>query len=266
MTIAVVVRVPEGIALAADTATSLGVKGKEGAIGQIYHGARKLSRLHAELPVAMITFGQGTLPTKSVAQLAEGLRERMRPGGQWEIAPDNYPMEEVATRVGAYYCEVVQTAVDGGQAVHTPVGFLVAGLPAGSDDGEVWEVVIAPDATTKGPAILDVGQAASVQYRGFTDPLDRVIKGADPLRHQYLVANGLPPPQLEIIRPETPLIDAIEIADWLAQVVYGAVRFSQIAPVVGGSIDLAHISRENGFAWSRQQTLPADDKANDDLD
>jgi hypothetical protein len=265
MTIAITVRVPEGIALAADTATSVGVKGVAEGIGQIYHGTRKLIRLHADLPLAMITFGQGTLPTKSVAQLAVGLRERLLPGAQWEVKPDAYGMDEIATRVADYYREVVQAAVDSGQPPHTPVGFLVAGLPAGSDEGEVWEVEIAPDATTKGPAILEAGQKASVQYRGFTDVLDRLIIGADRNVYELLASKGVSPHKLEIVRPETPLVDAVEVADWLAQVAHGGVRFSQIAPMVGGAIDLAHISREKGFVWARQQKLPVDEKATDEL-
>ena len=55
------------------------------------------------------------------------------------------------------------------------------------------------------------------------------------------------------------------MADWLANVVKDAINFSQIAPVVGGEIDLAHISREGGFVWARQQKLPVDNAATDDL-
>jgi hypothetical protein len=60
-----------------------------------------------------------------------------------------------------------------------------------------------------------------------------------------------------------PLPDAIALADWLANVVKGVVEFSQIAPIVGGPIDLAYISQELGFVWARQKQPPLDPTGND---
>jgi hypothetical protein len=230
---------------------------------QIYHGTRKLIRPHVDLPVAMVTYGQGTLADQTIAQLAVGLRAQLGAGGLWPVAAANYTVEEIATRVRAYYAEQVVAAEAGGHHVHTPVGFLIAGYSAGAAHGEIWEVRVQPGGFV-GPLQLDAEQNSSLQYRGFTEPLDRLINGA--AANILALLHGAAPPKLQVARPEMPLVDAVELADWLANVVKGAVNFSQIAPIVGGVIDVAHISLEHGFVWARQQVLPYHPDAVDDLE
>lgn len=263
MTIAICVRVGDGLALAADSATALKVAHAAGAvaIGQIYQGARKLIRPHPAIPLAFVTYGQGTIEDQSIAGLAVGLRHRLEAGGQWELNVDAYTVHAVAERIRDYYAERIAAAVNSGHAPHTAVGFLAAGYSSNAELPEVWETSITEHGVTKCEQV-DAALGASVCYRGFTDPLDRLLKGIAPAAEIGLNALGpagqllLNNSKLNVATPEMPISEAVNLAKWLADVTVGAMHFGPGAEIVGGKIDLARLDRNDGFVWVQQQTLP----------
>ncbi len=272
MTIALCVRVGDGVVLASDSATSLKVAGGAGpaGIGQIYHGARKLIRPCSSVPVGFVTYGQGTIEDQSIASLAVGLRQRLEGGGDWEIDPQAYTVIEVAERIRDFYSDRVATAVNKGQAPHTEIGFLVSGYAAQAEQPEVREIRIA----TNGDAALDSvdpNEGASLSYRGFTDPLDRLIKGVSKAANLVVGAQGavgqlaLQHSKLTLVSAEMPLSEAVDLAKWLAEVARGAMHFGPGAEIIGGEIDIARIDRDEGFVWVQQQALPVQQDAVDAL-
>lgn len=53
--------------------------------------------------------------------------------------------------------------------------------------------------------------------------------------------------------PGMPIQDAIDLAEFLANVAVGYVRFSPGANTVGGPIELAAITKHEGFKWVRRK-------------
>ncbi len=267
MTIAICVRVGDGVVLAADSVTAM--KAGQG-IGQIFDGARKLLRPQLDVPVGLVTFGQGTIEGQSIAGLAITLRERLSLEGQWALNPEAYTVDEVAQRVRDFYAERIQLAVNHGNDPHSPVGFLVAGYSSGSEVPECWEIELTHQGVSKFSQI-DPNEESSLCYRGFTDALDRLTKGAARPISIWLDGLGaakellLQQSKLTLVRPEMPVAEAIKLADWLSGIAIGAMHFAPGAEIIGGSVDLARITRDDGFVWVRQQSLPVQPQAVDAL-
>jgi hypothetical protein len=265
MTIAICIRVGEGVVVAADSATALTAGG---GIAHIYQSARKLIQPHRQLPLGMVTYGQGTLGDQSIAQLAHGLRLSLEAGGQWQLDPHHYTVQDVAERVRDYYRQRIDEAV-GVHPLQARLGFLISGYSANEEMPRTYEVLL--DAVnTEGPTPVDPGQNWSLTYRGFEDPLDRLVNGATSIAKAVLSSTQVGSLALtgsgrQFVRAEMPLGEAIKVAHWLTDYVVGALRFGPAAEIVGGAIDIARISPEDGFVWVQQQQLPFYPNATDDL-
>jgi hypothetical protein len=92
VTIAVAVKVFEGMVLAADSATTIALTDPAGnAAGHhVYNNANKLFHLHRAEPVAAFTWGLGSVGAVSISTIAKALRKRLMgkdpafPG--WQLA------------------------------------------------------------------------------------------------------------------------------------------------------------------------------------
>ncbi len=68
MTIAVTIKVRDGIVLAADSATTL--VGASGAVSNIYNHAHKIANLKKGSPIGFMTWGLGSMGPSSIVSLA----------------------------------------------------------------------------------------------------------------------------------------------------------------------------------------------------
>lgn len=137
MTVAVWVKVYDGIALATDSATTVQLPGSH----QVYNNADKIFHLHRELPIGAMTWGLGQIGPASISTVSKSLRLRFMGrdplNPHWEL-DENYTIEGVANRVADMFCQALkQTGITSwpGQ-----LGYLVAGYSAGSDQPEVWKL------------------------------------------------------------------------------------------------------------------------------
>ena len=81
--------------------------------------------------------------------------------------------------------------------------------------------------------------------------------GWSPEAQQRLVSAGVPAEtadrflvsRTELAHPGMPVQDAIDLVRYLAEVTVGYVRFKQGAPTVAPPIDVAAITRHQGFKW-----------------
>jgi hypothetical protein len=55
--------------------------------------------------------------------------------------------------------------------------------------------------------------------------------------------------QAPLVFPPMPIQDTIDLAEWLVQTAIMYSRFSPGAPVVGGPIESAAITKHEGFKW-----------------
>lgn len=269
MTIAIALKVGDGIVLGADSASTLA--GPNGVVN-VYFNAEKLFNLVKGWPIGAVTYGLGGLDGRSISSLAKDLRKELQPGSKTALDAASYTIEEVAHRVRSFFYEdryakqmPLRYAEPGGAEVISfpPMGFLVAGFSAGQSHPEVWQVEILSDGTSPPPQqLLDQSQSDAV-WRGQPEALNRVMRGWSAQVHAGLTRSGIPAPEVErflrslvvepLIAPAMPLHDAIDLVHYMVDTTVGFVRFTPGPPSVHGPTDSAAITLHEGFRWVRRK-------------
>jgi hypothetical protein len=268
MTIAVALKVGDGVVLGADSASTLA---DPNSVINVYFNAEKVFNLIKGLPIGFVTYGLGGLADRSVVSLAKDLREQLTDTNSTRsIDKSRYTVEEVATHVrNFFYTDYYRKSFPvkfrdpQGNEVDRfePMGFLVAGFSAQERKAEVWEISI--DASGNSPMpkrIFGPDDADGAVWRGQPEALTRLLGGwsiavAELLVNQagvpeaeaFRVLNSLPIPRL--FHSAMPLQDAIDLVKYMTEVTIGFVRFSPGAPTVHEPVDVAAISFHEGFRW-----------------
>lgn len=274
MTVAVMVKVFDGVVLATDsasTATLTFADGRE--VDQVYNNANKLFHLHRGLPIGAMTWGLGNVADANIATIAKDLRRRLMGENpaldQWKIDPESYSIQEVAERaIDMMFEERYQRAFPvGEEAPDTPLGFLIAGYSGANDQAEAWIFHIESNETRPVPTCVagpdNHGWAAYAQPQATV----RLLKGFDPsilsvlgsvldddAMHKVAAALGADgnsnnPLEANVALPSMPIADAIALARYLGDVTVGYSRFNFGTDSVGGPVEVAAITRHEGFKW-----------------
>ncbi|MGE7762096.1 hypothetical protein [Peribacillus sp. NPDC097895] len=70
MTIALSIKINDGIVLAADSATTITEYYNDGQeLKRVYNNANKVLQLHKEIPAGLITWGNGSIGKESIATI-----------------------------------------------------------------------------------------------------------------------------------------------------------------------------------------------------
>lgn len=268
MTIAVIVKVNDGLVLAADSATTLGSVDPATnhlEVQNIYNNANKVFNLRKGLPIGMMTWGLGNIGPASISSLAKDLRRRMTNGDGVNPAldPDSYVLADVAEAVRAFYFDekyqpLVATA---GTGPGTELGLLVAGYSAGSDLPESYLITMDGVAST-GPDLVMGPDIPGASWWGQPEAITRLLNGIDPTLPQALINLGVDPADAgpytsaivsqvarQLVSPAMPIQDAIDLARFLVDLTIQFVRFSPGHATVGGPIEIAAITKHEGFKW-----------------
>lgn len=276
MTIALLIKVNDGLVLASDSASTLMMTTPDGAqaVGNTYNNANKVFNLHKGLPIGAMTWGLGNVGPASIATLAKDLRRRFQ--GQdsthpdWAVEPDDYQMSTLAERARDFlydgkYEEVAREAVANG-AQPPPFGFLVAGYSSDSDQPTAHVMQM----TSAGPIQVEeiLSEGAGASWWGQPEAIARILNGVSLGAPEALVNVGLGidfsqaqqiisamTPQLnaQVVIAAMPIQDAIDLAEFLVHATIQFVRFSPGAPTVGGPIEIATITKHEGFKWVRRK-------------
>ena len=150
VTVALHVKVFDGIVLATDSATTFQVLVTPPGVGppvllhQVYNNADKIFHLHRQLPVAAMTFGLGAVGPASISSLSKSFRLQLMgrdPNYPDSLDIDNFTVEDIAKRASAMFA---QAATDAGmtQWPDAPdgLGYVVAGMSTDCDQAEVWSL------------------------------------------------------------------------------------------------------------------------------
>lgn len=284
MTIAICLKVGDGVVLGTDSAASL--IGENERYFNVYNTAEKTFNPVKGLPIGMMTFGLGGMAGLSIGALARELRQRLSGEDprypEWKLDRSTYTIEQVADRVKQFFFDelyqeefgplptsdgsVAEGAADVDQGEGTPgekapeyplLGFAVAGIPANDYYTQVWTVQIVGGICHGPECRCDRAVSGAVHFWGQAEALYRLVYGWSPEAHQRLVSAGLSPETADqflvsltdLAHPGMPIQDAIDLVRYLAEVTVGYVRFKQGAPTVAPPIDIAAITRHQGFKW-----------------
>ena len=256
--------------------------------GWVYNNANKVFRFMREIPVGGIVWGAGSIGPVSIPTLAKDLTLRFRIGGDpLGVAPIQYTMQEVAEKtrqffydekyLAAYPAPQVPPVPAGASAPAPPqrpsLGLLIAGFSSGADLAEIYRIEI-NDGHCPAPILAKAADETGYLWYGQPDALNRLLLGYDAgLRsvfEQLLQHGGVPPAQLDqlvdglmaqvtqafnipLYTQPMPIQDAIDLAEFLVQTAIGFTRFREGSPTVGGPIEIAAITKHDGFRWVRHK-------------
>jgi hypothetical protein len=268
MTIAISIKVHDGLVLSADSASTIAQVENPTGVINVYNNANKIFNLYKGLPIGGMTWGAGSIGTASISSLAKDLRRRLMGEDpdhlDWRIQPETYTIQEVAARIRQFmydekYAPIYQNAPTGPET-----GVLVSGYSAGQTLAEDWLVVITQNAPAPvlPRAIDDVG---AIWY-GQGEAVARIVKGYGGDLPQALMQIGIPlnriPQAMDQITQivnvplmvaPMPIQDAIDLGEFLVHVAIMFSRFTPGAPSVGGPIEIAAITKHEGFKWIKRK-------------
>ena len=255
MTIAISLKIGDGIILGADSAVMLAGPGQYPQ--NVYFNAEKIINLVKGLPLGAVTYGLGGFGGRSAARLAKDLRWRLsEPGHPWQVNPVDYTVEEVAERVKEFFYDELYLDVYPEGGAETCFGFLVAGYGPRSLEGEVWGFDVSEEGVCSGPYNA-IPQADGLLYRGEGEALHRLLRGWSDRTLENLERLGLPQSvilqTIEAAAPlwsaHMPLQDGIDLVRYLADVACGFVRYSDQLTTIAPPTDIAVITLHEGFRW-----------------
>jgi hypothetical protein len=269
LTIAISVKVHDGLVLAADSASTI-MAGQGGVQGvyNVYNNANKVFNLYKGLPIGGITWGAGSIGHASISTLVKDLRKRfMGNDPNWKFDPNPYTMEEVAKRTREFLFEELYEPLY--QAVpdneKPELGFLVAGYSSGQDLAEEWLIQISR-AGCPAPSLVRPQQECGVIWFGQPEAINRLLLGWGTALPSVLQDLGVPDDQIgpamaqittalstPLVIPPMPIQDTIDLAEFLVHLTIMYSRFSPGAPTVGGPIESAAITKHEGFKWVKRK-------------
>jgi hypothetical protein len=284
MTVAIALKVHDGVVLAADSAVTMGVRVVDGELLQnVYNRADKTFNLTKGKSIGAVGWGLGNIGSASLATLMKDLRKRftdghLGPDGEEWMLPDHYTIEWVAARVKGFlfdelykpfYDKLAGEAEANGRKPHWPyMGMLIVGYSAGRSSPEVWQLVVKEGkahahrlaAPEEENAMFWGGQGDAVfRLVGGMDSrvaplLEKELKGkVDPAELTAALARVAAETTAAMLPPAMPIQDVIDLAYFLVDT---CVKYSRYTPgyqTIGGPIDIAAITKHEGFRWVQRK-------------
>ncbi len=265
MTIAVVLKVGDGLILGADSAVTLtGSKG----VTNGYFNAEKIFRLGRDLRVGGVTYGLGQLGGRSITSLAKDLKALMSANEQpWSASPTTYTIEEIATKLRRFYyedryrAEYAPRSLDTGK--YPGLGFFIGGYSANAEHPEVWRVEVDENGNCDAPVRVIDSDKVGALWAGQPEALNRLMNGYSGAVLEGLVQSGAPLdeafkflrslPVTHLSAAAMPIQDAIDLVKYMVEVTAGFVRFAPGPKTVHPPTDVAAITRHEGFCWVQRK-------------
>lgn len=268
MTVAVAVNAVDSIVLASDSATTQRIQTQAGQIEtiNIWNSANKIFNLRKTWPVGTMTWGRASLGGRSITTLAKELRCRLSgerpPHEDWALDPASYTIQAVAERVKTFfYDEHYQADPDANDLL----GFMVAGYSAGSDTAELY-VIEMDQKGCRGPDKAGQPDQPFLTWRGVPEAISRLTNGISGKLPEALVQLGVPPGDVQayvqqiqektgipLVFPGMPVGEVIDLAEFLVEATIKFVRFAPGHQIVGGPVEVAAMTRHEGFKWIKRK-------------
>jgi hypothetical protein len=145
------------------------------------------------------------------------------------------------------------------------LGLAVAGYSAGSDAAELFTIEMTKTGC-KGPqAPVAIGKPF-LTWRGQPEAISRLANGVSPMMGEALVQLGVArqdvPAYAAKIQAKTalplvfagmPIGETIDLAEFLVEATIKFVRFAPGHQTVGGPVEIAAMTRHEGFKWIKRK-------------
>lgn len=269
MTIAMSLKVNDGVVLAADSASTL--LSPDNTVFNVYNNANKIVNLVKGLPIGVVTWGAGAIGAASMETLYKDLRRRL--AGQdprypdWGLNAENYSLDEVAKTTRKFLYEEHYLPAYRDWEVKPQLGCLVAAYSTTGEMAEGYELSFRENGDCPEPVLVQPAEECGIYCNGQPAAVWRLLLGFDPQLTQVLEHHLKVPPddvqlamqviqrelQASLLQPAMPIQDAIDLAEFLVDVAEKYSRFSLGAETVGGPIEVAAITKHEHFKWIRRK-------------
>lgn len=269
MSVALIINVHDGIILAADSASTLilGSPPSAGApiaqVGNVYNNANKIANLHKGEPIGCVTFGSGSIGSASISTLLKDFRKRITEDKKY-FDRESYTLEGLANSLGEFLTAECQKLSP--REPQPTLGIFLGGYSYGAALGERWGINIQNGTCQMLKRLHQAdevginwggegGEAISRLVLGYSQSLPAILEATlKSAKEAEEIMKGVGPRlQAALIFAPMPIQDAIDLAEFL---VHTAVQFSKFSPgpqVVGGPIEIAAITKHEGFKWIRRK-------------
>ncbi len=270
MSIVVSVKVGEGLVLAADSVTTVQVlEPKSGTVNVLntYEYARKVSQVGG-LPIGTLTWGIELIGNRNIESLLSEY-DNLQLGPRYDKSTGEYKpwkVKEIVDEIFRFMRPQYDEAYGSLPEPQKPIlGLLVAGYSHGEFFPEEFRFEFpGHTAAERVRPNKDGRPVYGASWYGQTEAIVRLYKGYDPRLRQVLAEKGvdkkiidelprdLAPLEWKVIFDGMPLQEAIDLAEYLINVVIGSYRFPLGPPTCGGHIDIA-VMTHKGFDWVRRK-------------
>lgn len=273
MSVAIVVKVSEGLVVGADSAAALTgrVESPQGGIQEgvlkTYYNARKLMQV-GDLPVGVLTWGMGQIGLRTIESLVREWEHDQHWQSQEDHKSHHSEGESIFTvrkcadslrqHLSEAYAEVQEFRAL--PAERRPgLGIVVAGYSEGQFFPEIWRFAVPfdnevinqrPDRDGKpdfGASWFGLTEAIVRLHWGLADEVPRIISKKFGIPEED-IRTALKPLEYQIPFAVMPLQDAIEYAYYMLNVTIGRYRFVVGPELCGGQIEIAAIT-QGEFNW-----------------
>lgn len=289
MTIAVAINCLEGLVLAADSAlTTSFLKPDSQPIKPddwpeewwpqfppafdhiIYNNGNKIMNLRKGLPIGAMAWGNWIVGNKTTTSTFKDLRERFSAPAKahqaWKINKANFKIADVASRTFEYFHgECIGSAKKAGQTHGFEMGILVGGFGTGDELAELYVIRVDNEGQSSGPERIPDqmtmtwdGEPEAIMrlVLGFSSVLPSLIEAEfnlDPEQVGVFMKNLQSSTQSNLFFHHMPIKDAIDLSEFLVDLSERYSRFTPGPVSVGGPIEVAAITRHEGFKWIRRK-------------
>jgi hypothetical protein len=275
LTIAISIKINDGLVLASDSASTLlavaPAVGPQPQVFNVYNNADKVFNLQKGVPIGAMTWGAGNIGQGSISTIMKDLRKIFSDGDEehhpgWKLDTKTYTVEGVAQKFKQYVFDELYTPAFKNIESKPDLGFIIAGYSTKAAMADEYMIEIKGGACD-GPKPVRKRDEIGMIWGGNAEAINRLVVGVGAQLPQVLgnifrlEPEQIPPViqtiqqnlQLPLVVPAMPLQDAIDLAEFLVDYTIKFSRFMPGAPTVGGPIDIATISKHEGFRWIKRK-------------
>lgn len=258
---------PEGLALAVDSRVTLVNTTPAGQVlYSHFDNATKLLSFAKQPYVGAVAYGVAAIgnPPRTIHGFLPEFDERLSA----KYGDKRGSVAEIATELGAFYTDHWRQSgmPDPGSNGLDPMQFLVAGFNEGEPYGRVYEVSVPLSPT---PVEQNAGTNFGISFGGQGELVCRLLKGYDP--QALVVAKStlsLDDTQVKSLEDQwgtqlplgvpfqfLPLQDCVDLSAFLVNMTSAVQTWTVGVQGVGGSVDVATVTRTDGFRPIRLKTV-----------
>jgi hypothetical protein len=219
-------------------------------------------------------YGAGGIGASSVETLSKDLRRRFTDehDAEYHLDEASYTIEDVARLARKFLYEESYLKAYTQPPANFGMGYRVCGYSAGADLPEIWEFFIL-GANCDPPYRVQGRDEFGLRWAGETEALDRLLLGTTTsildwlVQKEFIQSGDVSTTHLELISrfgvplalPSMPIQDAIEVARFAVETAAKYARYGMRPETIGGPIELAAITKHEGFKWvARKHYYSAD--------